>query len=70
MRKMMKKWLTQAGAQPIIIQCDNVGKCLTKAPERHFDIIRRRLTSQGFRKRNSVSETFNSMEVRNENIYG
>ena len=35
---MGKKWLTETEGYNIITQCDDVEKCLTKAPERHFDI--------------------------------
>lgn len=35
---LKKKILTRADPYNIITQCDDVEKCLTKAPERHFDI--------------------------------
>lgn len=38
MRIFLRKILTRADAYNIITQCDDVEKCLTKAPERHFDI--------------------------------
>lgn len=38
MRIFLRKILTRADPYNIITQCDDVEKCLTKAPERHFDI--------------------------------
>ena len=35
---MGKKWLTETEGYNIITQCDDVEKCLTKAPERYFSL--------------------------------